>query len=306
MQIINNFKNFPEYAKGSVVAIGNFDGMHKGHVAVIQKAREIAATTGINDAVISFSPHPLKLLKPEIKPFNLTDETQKNALIQDLGVKYLFAINFDIEFSQITAAAFIKDFLVDKLNVKHVVTGEDFIFGYNRAGNSITLEHGAAQYNFGYTRLSPVRDANSIFSSSMIRRNLAEGRLDKVKEILGRNFVINGIVVTGNKQGRNLGFPTINIELGDYIRPAFGVYAAKIYIAGRSLYGAANIGIRPTINGTKELLEVHIFDFSENIYGQSVQVELIEYIRPEQKFVKLESLQAQIAEDCIQIRKIFS
>lgn len=308
MKIIRDYKNCPEFAKGSVVAIGNFDGMHKGHVAVIERAKEIAAINNLTVSVLSFEPHPLNVLRPEIKPFRLTLETQKASLTENLGVDFLFIVNFDKEFSQIKANEFIKEILVDKLSAVHVVTGEDFVFGYSREGTPDTIERAAVEYNFSYTKVAPVGSGVSAFSSSAIRASLKEGRLDEVKSMLGRNLVIKGAVIEGNKHGRIIGFPTINIDLGEYMRPAFGVYAVKIYLDESTipLYGAANIGIRPTINDAKELLEVHIFNFSENIYGHQAAVELIEYIRPEKKFASIDALKLQIAEDCIKIRKILS
>jgi len=306
MRIIRDYKNIPNEAKSSVVAIGNFDGVHKGHVAVIKKAQDIAASKGVKSAVLTFEPHPLTVLRSEIKPFRLTTDSQKAVFIEELGVDFLFSIKFDKEFSKITANQFIRKILVDELAAKHIVTGEDFIFGHNREGSIDLLSKEALRYNFGYTKLLHLGSTVGVFSSSAIRKNLSHGRLEEVRLMLGRNFIISGIVSEGNKQGRTIGFPTINLDLGGYMHPAFGVYAAKIYIEGRDkvLFGAANIGIRPTINGTKELLEVHIFDFSENIYGQSVSVELIEYIRPEHKFSGMDALKSQIAEDCIKIRKV--
>jgi riboflavin kinase/FMN adenylyltransferase len=306
MQIITQYQDIPREAKGCAIAIGNFDGVHKGHVAVIKKAQEIAASKGGKAGVLTFEPHPLTLLRPEIKPFRITTDSQKALLIKQLGIDFLFAINFDKEFSEITANDFIHEILVHALGAKHIVTGEDFIFGHNRQGNTDLLSDKAAQYNFGYTKMAHVGSPSGAFSSSAIRRNLSHGNLHEVYPILGRNFVISGMVKEGNRQGRLIGFPTINLELAGYMNPAFGVYAVKIYIEGREkvFSGAANIGIRPTINGTKELLEVHIFDLSENLYGKNVAVELIDYIRPEIKFSGLEELKMQILEDCIKIRKV--
>jgi riboflavin kinase / FMN adenylyltransferase len=308
MKIIKNYKNCPIPAKGSVLAIGNFDGVHKGHLAILEKTKETAKIEGSVPSVLTFEPHPLSILNPNIKPFRLTSEEQKAALMEESGIKNLFTINFDKEFSQIKAEDFIKEILVDELAVKHVITGEDFIFGHNREGNPSILAKAALKYGFSYTNLKPVGNDNIIYSSSAIRRSLIEGKLSEVKSILGRNFVICGTVIEGNKQGRTIDFPTINIALRDYIRPAFGVYAVKIYLEGRAeaLLGAANIGISPTINGSNELLEAHIFDFSENIYRHKVSVELIEYIRPEQKFSNLEELKSQISKDCDKARNILA
>ncbi len=308
MKIIRDYKDCSQIARFGVVALGNFDGVHNGHVAVIKKTIEIAKAHRRPAGVLTFEPHPLTIIKPDIKPFRLTAESQKASLMQKLGIDNLFIIDFTKEFSQIKAADFIKQILVDGLAVSHVVTGEDFIFGHNREGCSALLADAAKEYNFCYTKVLPVGNDTNAFSSSLIRKSLAEGRPSDVRAMLGRNFVICGVVEDGNKKGREIGFPTINISLGEYLRPAFGVYAAKINIEGREkpLYGAANLGIRPTINGIKELLEVHIFDFSENIYGLNVQVELIEYIRPEQKFSGLDALKNQITEDCIKIRNVLA
>lgn len=305
MRIIKDYKACPQDAKGSVIALGNFDGVHKGHVSVINKAIEIAKDNGLQSAVLTFEPHPLSVLRSNIKPFRLTSEAQKIEIIEKLVVDNLFIINFDSAFSQIKAPDFIKEILVNNLGAAHIVTGEEFIFGYNRLGNSELLAKEALQCGFGYSQVKPV-GGDSRFSSTLARKCLAVGDLAKGREILGRNFIIEGVVETGNQKGRKIGFPTVNISLGDYIRPAFGVYAVKLKISGGGamLTGAANIGIKPTTNGTKELLEVHIFDFSENIYGHNVQVELIEYIRPERKFESLDALSKQITEDCNQIRKL--
>ncbi len=307
MKIIRDYNNCPTICKGSVIALGNFDGVHKGHLAVIEKAREIAAKEGLKSSVLTFEPHPLNILKADIKPFRLTTEEQKTSIIQSRGIHNLFIINFDKEFSEIKAGEFIEEILVNKLQAAHIVTGEDFIFGHKREGNRKMLSKAAKKHKFGYTRVRPVGDKACVFSSSLIRKSLQEADLLSAAQMLGRNFFIAGTVQEGNKKGRELGFPTINIPLCEYIRPAYGVYAVKIYIENRPgwLYGAANIGVKPTLGGTEELLEVHIFDFSENIYGHNVEVELIEYIRPERKFMNLDELKSQIAEDCVKIREIF-
>lgn len=304
MNIIRDYKSCPEIAKRSVVALGNFDGVHKGHVAVIQKTREIANLEGCSVSVLTFEPHPLTIIKPDIASFRLTLENQKIDIMKSLSVDNLFIINFTKEFSQLTADEFMNKVLVKGLDVAHIVTGEDFIFGYNRQGNADVLTKAASIHDFGYTRVMPVGSADEVFSSSVVRKNLESGKLDEVKSILGRNFTICGEVQEGDKKGRTIGFPTININIGEYLRPAFGVYAVKVLIKGElPLYGAANIGKRPTIGGEKELLEVHIFDFNENIYGSFVEVELISYIRPEKKFASLDELRLQIEADCEEIKR---
>jgi riboflavin kinase/FMN adenylyltransferase len=308
MKIVSDYENCPDVAKGSVVALGNFDGVHKGHVAVIEKTKEIALLSGATNSVLTFEPHPLTILKKDIKPFRLTSEAQKISIIEGLGVDNLFLINFTRALSQMKASDFIKEILVNDLQVEHIVTGEDFIFGHNREGNAKLLGAEAEKYGFGYSRVLPVGSSDAAFSSTLIRKCLEAGKLDKAKAMLGRNFVISGKVQKGDQKGRTINFPTINIDMGEYLRPAFGVYAAKLQIEGRSenFGGAVNIGVKPTAGGTKELLEMHIFDFSENIYGHNVSVELIEYIRSEKKFGSLEELSKQIAEDCNIIRKILA
>lgn len=304
MNIVKDYKNCPEIAKGSFIAIGNFDGVHKGHVTVINKAKELAQQKGLKTSVLTFEPHPLNILRPNIAPFRLTSESQKIKIMQNLGIDNLFIINFNQEFSQLSADSFINNVLVNALGAKHIVTGEDFIFGNKRSGNSALLEKASESCLFGYSKVAPV-GYEEVFSSSLIRHNIKTGQLDSAYSMLGHNFSICGIVIEGAQKGRTIGFPTINIELGEYLRPAFGVYAVKINITGENtLYGAANIGTRPTVNGTKELLEVHIFDFNKNIYGQMVEIELINYIRPEKEFAGLDDLKQQIAKDCAQIKEL--
>lgn len=308
MKIVDDYKNCPDVSKGSVIALGNFDGVHKGHVAVIEKSKEIALIAGVQNSVLTFEPHPLDILKTNIKPFRLTSQSQKTNIIDALGVDNLFIINFTQALSQMKAYDFIQKVLLGSLGAKHIVTGEDFIFGHKREGNVRLLAKAAEELGFGYSRVMPVGSSEMAFSSTLIRKCLEAGKLDKAKAMLGRNFTVEGVVQEGDKKGRTIGFPTINIDMGKYVRPAFGVYAAKVRIDGyaQEFTGAVNIGIRPTLDGNKDLLEMHIFDFSENIYGHSALVELIEYIRPEKKFKNLDALGKQIVEDCSKIRKILA
>lgn len=306
MKIIRDYKNCPKYAAGSVVALGNFDGVHKGHIAVINKAKEIADAGGTASSVLTFEPHPINVLHPGAKPFRITDEKQKAEVIAELGIDNLFIIEFTKDFSNITATNFFKEILLNGINASHIVTGTDFVFGAGREGNTETMAALASEFNIGYSKLSPIGNSDSIFSSSLVRKNLQHANLANVRQILGRNFAIEGVVTEGKRLGNTIGFPTINIDLGDYIRPVFGVYVVKIKIEGhdKEYYGAANIGIKPTLGGSNEILEVHIFNFSEEIYNFNVYVELLEYIRGEKKFASIEELKQQITQDCITARNL--
>ncbi len=305
MQVITDYKNIPNSAKNSVIAIGNFDGIHKGHLEVINHGKAIAKQNNYDFSILTFSPHPLLVLNHDIKPFFITSDIQKQRMLRKLGVNNLFCIDFNKEFSKISAEAFISEILLNKLTAKHIITGENFIFGHNRSGNTNLLHKFSQSLGFGYTAIKPFMANGEICSSSLIRQKIKDGNIKSVKSLLGRNFSIIGQVQEGMKKGNTIGFPTANIKLGNYIRPAFGVYACKIHVENSGIsFGAANIGIKPSFSAQQEGLEVHIFNFSSNIYNKEIEVELIDYIRPEKKFTDINMLKQQITEDCTKIKTI--
>jgi riboflavin kinase / FMN adenylyltransferase len=307
MGIFRHTGDLPAAARGAVVVIGNFDGVHRGHQLLLADARRQADALAGSLAVLTFEPHPRSVFQPDQPPFRLTSLRAKAHALQEAGVDNLFVLHFDRAFSLKSAEAFVQDILVTDLGARHVVVGWDFCFGHKRAGNVALLKSMGAQHGFGVTGVDPVMTGEGeVYSSSIIRNHLREGRPAKAAELLGRPWEIEGRVERGDQRGRTIGFPTANLGLGDYLRPALGVYAV---LAGRDpgvehggetrwLPGVANLGRRPTVAGEDLRLEVHLFDFAGDLYGETLRVRLIDFLRPEKKFDGLDALRAQIALDC--------
>jgi len=311
MKIIRDYKNCPEFARKTIIALGNFDGLHLGHKAVINKTIEIAKNNSLPSAVMTFEPHPVQIFRPDTPPLRITPFRRKVHLVKELGIDFLFPVRFNNSFAKITATDFIEKILVKYLGVQHVVIGYDFIFGHKRSGNALLLKKFSKKHGFGLTQLKAERpeDKNSkdVFSSTIIRNLLKEGKINEAREMLGHDFIIEGRVIKGDDRGKNLGFHTANIKLKDYLRPAFGVYIAEVQtFDGKWHQAILNIGNRPTFKKTDELLEVHIFDMNENLYGQKLCVKFLKYIRPEIKFANPEELKKQIAEDIKKTKDYFN
>jgi len=292
--------------RGAVIAVGNFDGVHVGHRAVISEAGRIAKANGAPWGVLSFEPHPRAVFQPNIEPFRLTPFRAKAEAIEGLGVDFLIAQRFDMAFSKMSASDFIEKYLMDGLGVRHVVAGYDFRFGFKRQGSCETLLAEGAKFGFDFTAVAAASDdGGGLYSSSRARELLAQGDVESAAEVLGRPFEIEGRVLSGDRLGRQIGFPTANVGLGPYIRPKFGVYAVRAHLAdGRLVDGVANIGARPTVGGAIPRLEANLFDFDEDIYGQRIAVQLIAFLRDEKKFDGLDALKAQIARDAAQAREV--
>jgi len=305
MRILRHAKAPPD-AAGAVLALGNFDGVHRGHRAVIERAAGIARGLNAPLGVLTFEPHPRSLFQPDAPPFRLTPFRSKARLLSGLGLDLLVVTRFDKAMAAKLAQDFVIDVLVEGLKVRHLVVGYDFVFGHKRSGNPAMLDQMSDFEGYGLTVVEPVAQGNDIFSSTLIRQNLAEGRPRAAAELLGHWWEIEGRVLTGFKRGRTIGFPTANLALDDYQRPALGVYAVRAQAAGdgRWLDGAANLGRRPTVGGQTENLEVHLFDFDGDIYGKWLRVQLVDYIRPERKFAGLDELKAQIARDSDTARQL--
>jgi riboflavin kinase/FMN adenylyltransferase len=302
MKLFRHYTPLPEQVRGTAVALGNFDGVHRGHRAVIAAAQEQARALGKPSAVLTFEPHPRSQLGPAAAPFRLTPFRPKARLIEALGVGALFVIHFDEAFSHRSAEEFVEEVLVAGLGVRHVVVGYDFVFGHNRAGGAELLRRLGATHGFGVTEMQPVTDpVGGAHSSTRIRALLQEGRPDKAAEALGHAWEIEGRVEHGDKRGRTIGFPTANLELGEYLRPRFGVYAVRAGIdqgeRTRWVGGVANLGSRPTVGGVVERLEVHLFDIDEDLYGRHLRVQMLHFLRPEQRFASFEALKVQIEAD---------
>ena len=285
--------------RGGVIALGNFDGFHAGHQAVVGRAVRHAQDEGRPAIVATFDPHPVRFFKPDVPPFRLTTLDQRQELFAAAGADAMLVLPFDAALAGTTAEDFITKLLLDRYGAAGVVTGADFVFGKGRGGDVVTLADHARRLGFFTEMVAPVDDTQEVISSSRIREALQTGDCEAAKRLLTRPFTVRGIVQHGDKNGRLLGFPTANIEMGQYLRPRYGIYAVTGRLPdGRILKGAANLGIRPSFDPPKELLEPHFFDFTEDLYGQEIDVAFHAFIRPEAKFDDMDALMTQIAADC--------
>ncbi|GAN89457.1 riboflavin kinase RibF [Gluconobacter frateurii M-2] len=304
MTLHTDWRSIPENARGTVAALGNFDGVHRGHVHLLHALR--AARPDHPLSVVTFDPHPRELFRPQDPPCRLMLPAVRAQALEEQGVSQVFQIPFDEDFSHLSAEAFVEDVLIRSFGVVHVACGADFAFGHRRTGNTARLETLLSPYGVGLTVVSQLSDEGGPISSSRIRRLLKEGYPERAAEELGRPWSIVGPVVQGDQRGRLLGFPTANIPLGQHLEPARGVYAVRVTLPdGRVFPGVANLGRRPTINdGQESRLEAHLFDFSESLYGKTLSVALIALLREEKRFSGLDELKAQIAQDAQQARDL--
>ena len=312
MRIFRHYTDLPIDARGCVVAVGNFDGIHKGHQVVINEAGSIARATDKPWAVMSFEPHPDALFKPDGAPFRLTTMRTKAHMIEKLGVDELLIQHFDFAFAGLTAQEFVEKVIVEGLGATHVVAGYDFQFGQKRQGDCDTLLHMGRDLGFGFTAVPKVTDEEGIvYSSTRVRDYLLAGDPRGAAHVLSRPFELEGRVERGDARGRDLGFPTANLHLGEFLRPAIGVYAIRAGldrgVDTQWIDGVCNIGRRPTFHAEDDvILEAHLFDFDGDLYGKHLRVQLIERLRPEQKFDGLDAIMAQIAKDCEKAKEILA
>jgi riboflavin kinase/FMN adenylyltransferase len=304
MERLDSGSAVPAHLRGGIVALGNFDGFHKGHQAVVGHAVERARAEGRPALVATFDPHPMRFFRPDSPWFRLTTMEQRARLIEAAGVDALFVFQFDRGFAALSPEAFVQRWLVEGLGAAGVVTGEDFTFGKNRGGDVGLLARLGAEHGFVAEAVAPVREGGETVSSSRIREALRAGDCETATRLLTRPFTIEGVVEHGDKRGRAIGYPTANLPLDRYLRPRFGIYAVRGRLPdGRAVDGAANLGVRPTFEPPKELLEPTFFDFSGDLYGQKIAVELVSFLRPEEKFDGIEALQAQMARDCEEAKR---
>lgn len=297
----------PPDLRGAVIALGNFDGFHLGHRAVVARCVAMARGKGVPAIVATFDPHPVRHFRPDAPPFRLTTLDQRQRLFAEAGADAMLVLEFGTEMASLTADQFINDMLAKRFGVAGVVTGDDFVFGAGRSGNGDTLHAAALAHGFAYERVTAVMDGDVPVSSSRIREALQSGDCATATRLLTRPFAIEGVVQHGDKKGRLIGFPTANIEMENYLRPAYGVYAVTGRLSdGCVLNGAANLGIRPQFTPPKELLEPHFFDFSGDLYGQTIEVALHAFLRGEAKFDSIDALTTQIARDCDAARRILA
>ncbi len=318
MRIVRHSPGLPAAARGGVITIGNFDGVHIGHRAVIGEARRIASDLAAPLAAVTFEPHPRRYFRPDAPAFELTPLRGKIRQLDMLGIETMRLVRFDRSVASQPPERFVEDIVVAGLEARHVVVGYDFVFGQGRRGNAELLADLGARHGFGVTSVDPVTvEGGPVYSSTNIRASLADGDPLAAAALLGRCWEIEGKVATGDKRGRTIGFPTANLALDDYLEPAIGVYAIWAGLdrrdgADRSdgpdgtiwHMGCANIGRRPTFGGDEVVVEAHLFDFTHDIYDRQLRVALVDYIRPEQKFSGIDELRARIAEDCAAARGI--
>ena len=307
MERIFSDEAIPTALRGAIIALGNFDGFHAGHQAVVARAVALARAQGRPVIVATFDPHPVRLFHPEAVFFRLTTLDQRERLFAAAGADAMLVFHFDAALAAKSAGEFVA-LLVERFGAAGVVTGEDFTFGHGRSGDVEVLRQLGAAHGLIAQAVPPVLDEHGeVISSSRIRDALVAGDCATASRLLTRPFAIRGPVIHGDKRGRTIGFPTANMELDHYLRPAYGIYAVRVRLPdGRLLPGAANLGIRPTFDPPKELLETFLFDFSGSLYDQVIEVELIERLRGEEKFDSLEIMVEQIHRDAAEARRILT
>ncbi len=295
MRVYNSIEEVP-FIGNAVVTIGNFDGVHLGHAHIL-KSLVRQESEGFQSMVITMWPHPRKVLNPDAKDLRfLTTIEEKITLLREIGIDHLLIIPFTPAFSEQTALSFLQDILITKIGAKRIVLGYDNRFGKNREGGIDFLSKYTSTFGFELEEISKQEVDSLAVSSSQIRQDLETGQLEDAKNLLGRNYSLSGKVVEGKKLGRTIGFPTANILIlnEEKLIPKNGVYAVLVYVENATFKGMMNIGFRPTVAGTSLSLEVHIFDFSQDIYGQTISVEFVHYLREEQKFASIDALKDQI------------
>lgn len=298
-RIVSDWKALPASSRGAAAAIGAFDGVHRGHQAVIAEARQAAAALGAPLAVVSFEPHPRRYFQPDVAPFRLMTPGQMARALASLGVETLFLLPFEAEMAAMSDADFARRVLAEGLGLRHAAVGFDFTYGKGRSGSPEALARQGETLGFSVSVAQRVDDPDGLkLSSSAVREAVHAGDMKRAASILGRPFAIEGEVVHGDKRGRTIGVPTANVALDDYMRPAFGIYATRTRLPdGRVLDGVASLGVRPMYRLDQPLLEVWLFDFDEDLYGQTIETQLIAFLRPEMTFDGLEGLKTQIDRD---------
>jgi riboflavin kinase/FMN adenylyltransferase len=306
MKLIRGLHNLTRPLPASAVTIGNFDGVHRGHQTVIEQLRRVAGTAGLPTVVIIFEPQPIEFFAPDKAPKRLSRFREKIAYLKAQQIDYLLCLRFDAAFAAQSAEEFVQRILVDGLNTRHLVIGDDFHFGHRRQGNFAYLQENSARFGFRVDETETLLHDGARVSSTRVRECIQRDDFDGAAELLGRPYSLSGRVAHGKKLGRQLGYPTINIKMGDKTLIVKGIFAVQVKgIDNRGLRGVASIGTRPTVNGVDTILEVYILDFNRDIYGYRVVVEFLHKIRDEQKFASLDELTAHIAQDTEKAKAFF-
>ena len=302
MKIYNNPNLDKKHCNG-VIAIGNFDGLHLGHQKVIKEAKQKAKKNKIPFGVMTFEPVPVMFFNNKIKNHRINSLDQKKTQLRKFILDFLIIIKFNKSFSSQSAEDFIEKIIFKKLKCKYLYVSKNFKFGFKRRGNIKMLKKFEKKYNFKNIITKPYKKSNKTISSTFLRQKIRLGKIKEINKLLNRNWCINGKVIKGQKRGREIGFPTCNLKLSDYVIPKLGVYAVKVKIKNLYKNGIANIGYRPTFNGQNLLLETNIFGINKNLYNKVISVKFKKFIRPEKKFRNLKHLKEQIKLDIKQAKK---
>jgi riboflavin kinase/FMN adenylyltransferase len=298
----------PGDLRGAIVALGNFDGFHLGHQAVVEETVQWARSEGRPAIVATFDPHPVRHFAPHVPWFRLTSLEQREELFAAAGADAMLVFEFDDDLAATTAEDFVGKLLGADLGAAGVVTGEDFTFGKGRVGSVGMLAEVGARHGIAARTVGPVSEGRLPVSSSRIRDALKAGECETATRLMTRPFAIRATVQHGDKRGRTIGYPTANLDMGHYLRPRYGIYAVtgRVLDSGEELKGAASLGVRPTFEPPQELLEPYFFDFEGDLYGREIEVRLHHFLRPEAKFAGLDELKAQMAEDCARARELLA
>lgn len=306
MELIRGIHNLRPRHRGSVASIGNYDGMHLGHQQVLSQLVERAGQHGLPSVVMCFEPTPREFFTRDKAPMRLSSFREKFLRVAEQGVDRFFCVRFDARVAAMTPEAFIRDLLVDGIGVRHLVVGDDFRFGHGRAGDFHTLVEAGARFGFAVDDTPSYSIDGQRVSSTAVRDALGDGDMARARRLLGRNYTMSGRVVHGERLGRQLGFPTANIRVGHRSSPLRGVFAVRVSGLGPVRDAVANLGTRPTVNGREMLLEVHIFDFSETIYGRRISVEFVHRLRDEQRFASVRDMTVQLEQDAREARRLLA
>jgi riboflavin kinase / FMN adenylyltransferase len=312
LNVIMDVIHFPEDARPSrwsqpVLALGNFDGVHRGHRKILDRVRRVAGERGATSVVMTFDPHPPRVVRPDKAPALLMTKAQKLEAVAEAGVHGAAIVRFTAELSRWDPETFVRTVLVDWLHVGEVWVGANFLFGHDRSGNFSMLRVLGSRYGFKAEKIDPVRYKDFVVSSTRIRRLVSEGRVDEAGALLGHQYFIDGSVMRGDQRGRTLGFPTANLCTDNELLPPHGVYATTTRVGEVVLASVTNVGTRPTVDSSgRTVVETHIFDFDRDLYNQSVRVGFVQRLRDERAFDSLDALRAQIDADCQRSRVLFN
>jgi riboflavin kinase/FMN adenylyltransferase len=307
MQRLTHDQPFPDSLRGAIIALGNFDGFHLGHQAVVGRAVQWGAHERRPVIVATFDPHPVRHFKPDTPPFRLTTLDQRERMFAAAGADAMLVFNFGQELASTTAEDFVTTLLAGKFGAAGVVTGEDFTFGKGRGGNAAVLKELGAVHGIAAEAVAPVLLDGGRISSGRIREALQAGDPGTAIHQLTRPFAVEGKIIHGDGRGKELGWPTANMELGNYPRPKYGIYAVRVHLDDGSEHdGVASLGLRPMFDPPQELLEAVLFDFDDDLYGRTIEVALHHYLRPEAKFDSVEALMAQMDQDAAEARRLLA